>query len=324
MNDVIILLCYPDMELKLNILRDQINDIHGSVPLPILLATHLPVPDDIIRQLDYFIYDKNDVPSNNYTTYYHYGVSGLSIKSQRDLPYHALSAYSSIKNATTFLRDKFKYAHFFEYDTMARYKEFTKVIHTKKVRFVGSNYEIPDQKLKGIYTSFFSFDIKWFDNKLPEIKTWDEYKSYGQNTGDYLLFENWLHNYFAAHKMIKDCYFLTPEEWNKCGIVVNIQTRRNKEPGLKAFLSELEDHRLIFFVCIYGGGILDATVNYNGSENVINLNGNIIYWKVIEKKGHIKVSTKEQTVEFDIDPQKEYTDTVFEFDDQKMRCLKEY
>ncbi len=307
----------------MNILRDQINSIHSSISLPILLASHLPVPNDIINQVDYFLYDKNDTPSTNYTTYYHYGVTGLRIKSRRDLPYHALSAYSSIKNAATFLKDKFKYAHFFEYDTMAEYKEYLKIAkhHLKKAKFMGSNYAIPDQKLLGIYTSFFSFDIKWFE-KLPVIKTWDEYKSYGRNTGDYLLFENWLHNYFSDHDMMKDCYFLTPEEWNRCGIVVNIQTRGNREPGLRAFLSELEDHRLIFFACIYGGGNLDATVNYNGSENKINLNGNIIYWKVVEKKGHIKVFTKEQNIGFYIDPQKEYTDTTFEFSDQQMRCLK--
>jgi hypothetical protein len=307
-------------------LRDLISDIRVAGPWPILLATHLPLPSDIQNQLDYFIYEKDDKPSEDYTIYYHYQVPGdLRIKTKRSSPYHALSGYTSLKSSMNFLRKKYRYLHYIQYDTIMRIPEYIEMAtkKLKRFKFVGAEYRVPGQKLSGLVGTFFSCDIRWWDDSLPDVSTWDEYKSYGHDEGDNLMGENWLYNLFSDRGMIPSCYFLSVKEFKKYILVDKIQTRGNLEPGLQPYLSELEDHRLILFVHLYSPGKLNFTVDVNGRRENIVLNSGMLYWKVIDKSGYVKISSAEQSFNFVIDKSKEYTDTVFKFNDNRMKCLRE-
>jgi hypothetical protein len=330
-DDIIIFLAYPDTPVKLQLLRDVIGKVRKTISCPILLATHYPVPEDIISQLDYFIYDRDDAPSSNYDVYYHYTIPDyLHIKTLRSLPYHGLSGYTSIKECATFLRNKAKYAHFFMYDTIMDYLAYVALAKSKlrKAKWFGAEYHVPGQEINGICGSFYSFDVKWYDNHIPEVRTWEEYCSLAHGDKDNLLGETWLHNYFADHRMLSSCYFVSAKEMDTCNLKCDVQTTGNTELGLKAYLSELADHRLILFVHLYGDGQplhihLPVTVNYNGNIETLSLKNGAVYWKVIGKTGHVKVSSSGQTHEFVIDPKKEYTQTVFQFADGKIKCLRE-
>ena len=330
-DDIIIFLAYPDTPVKLQLLRDVIGKVRKTIPCPILLATHLPVPEDIISQLDYFIYDRDDAPSSNYDVYYHYTApNDLHIKTLRSLPYHGLSGYTSIKECATFLRNKAKHAHFFMYDTLMDYPAYVSLAKTKlgKLKWFGAEYHVPGQDINGICGSFYSFDVKWYDNHIPEVRTWEEYCSLARGDKDNLLGETWLHNYFADHKMLPSCYFVSAREINACNLTCDIQTTGNAELGLKAYLSELDDHRLILFVHLYGDGQsldirMDITINHDGHSEYMSLKNGDIFWKVIPKSGYVKVFTAGQSHEFAIDPKREYTQTVFKFADGKIKCLRE-
>ncbi len=328
-DDIIIFLAYPDTPTKLKLLGDVIAKARATTPYSILLATHLPVPESIISRVDYFLYDRDDAPSSGYDVYYHYMVPDyIHIKTLRSLPYHGLSGYTSIKACATFLRNKAKQAHFFMYDTLMDYPAYIYLAQTRlrKSKWFGAEYHVTLQNISGICGSFYSFNVKWYDNHLPEIRTWDEYCELASGDKDNLLGETWLHNYFADHGMIPSCYFVSSKEMISCKATCDIQTGGNAELGLKAHLSELSDHRLILFVYLYGDGqpysvYLPITVNYNGNSETISLKNGSVYWKVIDKSGHIKVSSAGQAHEFVIDPKKEYTETVFKFADDKIRCL---
>lgn len=326
-DDIVLLLSYPDTPLKLSMLRDLIAAVRKT-PYPIALATHLPVPESIIKTVDYHIYDADDRPGEDFTVYYHHMIPGeVAIKTKRDSPYHALSGLSSIKNGVTALLHKTKNIHYFEHDSMLDFGAYIKFMssHLKKKKFVGMTYSVPAQKLHGIVGNFFSVNAKWYDSHMPEIDTWAEYKTYACNQGDYLMAENWLHNFFVTHDMMKDCYFLSKAEQAPLSIKGDVKTIGDKEPGLYAYLSETADHRLMFLAHLYcpEGRSLSIVVDHNGRKDPIYLNGGVLYWRVIEKSGRISVSSALQSHSFVIDPAKEYTETTFKFDDNRILCLKE-
>jgi len=326
--DIILLLSYPDSEMKLKILRDLIGSIRSTTSFPVALATHWPIPEDIIRKVDYFIYDADDRPGENFNVYYHHTIPGdVTIKTKRFDPYHALSCINSIKNGATFLRNKFRHTHFFEHDSLINFPRYISVVQDKlkKAKFVGMQYEVPSQKIHGIVGNYFSFDTKWYDDHIPEISTWDEYKSYARDEKDGLLAECWLYHFFAVYNLMRDCYFLSSKEQQGLNIKGDVKVIGDVEPALFAYLSELVDHRLILFAHLYcpNGRSLDLVVNHNGNRENVRLTGTVLYWKVIEKTGCITVKSAEQSHVFDIDPAKEYTDTIFKFENNRMRCLKE-
>lgn len=326
-DDVILLCCYPENETKLNLLRDLLTEMRRTVNFPVLLASHLPMPKDVVEKVDYFIYEKDDFPSVDYHVHYHFTVPGeIEIKTQRRDSYHALSGWTSLKSSTTFLRNKFKRLHFFQYDTQVDFPKYIKMAnrYLEEKKFVGSEYYLPWQNLHGIVGAFWSYDIWWFDDNMPEISSWDEWKSYARDGDSNLMGENWLHNYFTDHGLISDCYFLTPEESKTCIKNCDTQTVGNKEPGLKVCLSETIDHQLILFVHLYGGeGGLAFTVDQNGGIEPLSIEQGQLYWRVFPKEGYISVHSNGQSFRVDIDQEKEYTETVFRFNDNRLICLKQ-
>jgi hypothetical protein len=320
--DVILILCYPETPVKLDMVRDLIAQVDNKYP--ICLTSHMPLPEDIVSTVEYFIYDKNDTLSENYTVYYHYTTGNFRLRTRRSEPYHALAGYISQKSAATFLRNKFERLHYIQYDTVMRIPEYISMANDwlKKYDFVGAEYKVPAQKLQYIVGTFFSTNIRWYDNHLPEISSWDEYKAQSTGNDDMLLAENWLHDLFISRGMIGSCKFLLPEEVSKYMVKDKIQTRGGKEDGLIVRISELEDHRLIVFCHLYNKGSLDFIISYNGIKENIVLDSGILYWKIIDKWGVLTIDSNEQHFMFDIDPKKEYTETRFELSDSSLKCLK--
>jgi hypothetical protein len=194
----------------------------------------------------------------------------------------------------------------------------------KSFNFIGSEYHVPAQQLSGLVCTFWSANTRWLDDSLPFVSTWSEWKAYGRDSGDSLMGENWMHNYFTDHNMLPSCYFLSPSEFSDYILSDKIQTLNNTEPGLLAYLSELFNHQLILFIHLYSPtGSLSFTLSRNGISKSLTLNSGTVYWETFDKSGHIKIQSKEQTKEFFIDPAKEYTDTLFKFDDDRLKCLKE-
>jgi hypothetical protein len=324
-DDIVLTLCYPDTELKLELLRKLIKDVR-SASLPVILATHLFVPKDIVESVDFFVYSKEEVLSHNYDVYYHFVVPGeVSIRTKREAPYHALAGHMSMKEALTFLRNKFKRVHYIQYDTLVRIPEYVSAMKKilEKYNYVSVEYSVPDQNLKGICGTFFSANIRWYDYNYPEISTWDEWVAQGRDGNDNLLGENWEHNYLTDHGLIPSCYFLKPEETKEYILDTKVKTLGGKEPGLQAYISELEDHRIILFVHLYSAGTLSFIIERNGETRLMSLDSGVLYWEVMDKQPwSIRIKSKEQELGFIIEPWKEYTNTIFNFNDNRLRCLK--
>lgn len=319
--DAILIDCYPDTKIKKNILKSCVKSFRKT-NLPIVLVSHLFVEEDV----DYFIYDKNNALSENYNIFYHFDAPDyVKIRTARNAPYHSLSCLRSIKNGASF--QKFDKMHFFEADALidTGYVDFASQLLDKH-KFVGVEYRVDAQSLAGIVTNFFSFDRKWLDESIPDIDNWDDFAALGQGKWDYLLFENWMHNYFDTHQMLEDCYFMTPAECEKYIIDANIEVPGGREPGIRVWLSETKEDAVIVFIHLYGGKIpVNMMVDCNGYTENITLHPGILYWQTMEKKGRVLVKTKFQHQKFDIIPDKDYSvDTTFKFNDDRIICRREW
>jgi hypothetical protein len=326
--DIVIIDAYPATDTKCNILIDMIHHIRSVVVYPIALVSHFIIPQKIVSMVDYYIFDNhNPLCNTGYSVWYHHTTKDLKIITKRETGYHALGCYTSIKNAAMLFQDRYVNGHFLEYDVLPHYHNYfvTMAEHLKNHKFVGGKYFVPSQKLNGIVTDFFSFNLNWLNDRLPDMRNWKDYEIRSKGTPDYLILEGWFHNHFTTNDMMKDCYFLSPEEQAAAVKRVNIEVPDNREPALRVFLSETDNHKLMLFMHLYSPteiSVLDVTVNINGRISQQTLHRGAILWYKIEKYGTVKVASKEQAIEFIIDPEKEYLDTQFRFYDDKIKCLK--
>jgi hypothetical protein len=280
--------------------------------------------------VDYHIYDKANVLSDNYSIDYYYMVPGeLKIVTHRQTQYHALSCLQSIKNASAFFRDKFRYMHFFEADTIPRFPEYIDCVHKhlQKYTFAGSVFSIRDMQINGIVTNYFSCELWWFDDLMINVDTWDHYKREAKDCSGHqileIILESWMYNYFAQRNVLKDCSLLTVDEIRSCFKGINIEVRGNKEPALKVFLSEMENHKLLLLVYLddYAGRSLPIVLNIHGHFQRDVISQGVVLWRIVEKSGFISVCSEQQTYEFRIDPDHTYTDTTFKFYTDSIKCL---
>ena len=325
--DIIIIDTYPDTKVKVDILSDLIDDFRSHVDYPIALVSHIPIPSEILDKVDYHIYDRHNPLSHDYYIKYHYIVPGdLKLVTPRKGDYHSLACYTSIRNAMSLFRNRYMYAHFFEWDTMVDVSKYFEAVkqHLDTYHFIGHKFNFPfsAKMFSGIITNYFSCDIAWMDTHLLDIRNWDYYVSRGLGDDDNLMLESWLYNYFDQRSMLPFCYFGAD-----IPIKPNIGTRKDSEPLLVAELSETDDHRLMLFLRLedYSGRSLKVNIYrefFNSEYGFLqSIPPGTVVWFLIDKQGIINIWSDEQRIEFTIDPSKTYTDTMFRFYDDKYKCL---
>jgi len=60
MKEIVIVSCYPNTEYKERLLNECISKLK-SLNKEVLIATHYPVPDYIVKKAEYYIYDSNNI-----------------------------------------------------------------------------------------------------------------------------------------------------------------------------------------------------------------------------------------------------------------------
>jgi autotransporter strand-loop-strand O-heptosyltransferase len=335
-DDIFVIDTYPNTEEKLQFLKDSIERTK-KVGKPIALVTHYPLPEDVLKSVDYVIYDKNNPLSENYSLTY-WAVIHKQIKVVTNLTnsYHGLCCLTSMKNATMFLKDMFNFIHFIEYDTLADldlYLEKSDYYRARGKKFIGFDYHYTIPKQDGIITNIFSIDTKWFDEKMCVLRNWKEYSNKSHEmcskinrTSDMIL-EHWMWNYFLYADMIKDVHTMSQKEKEEIIIRGNLKDQMDEEPEMHVRLSETDDKRLILFI------IRDTRQQNENYWYKISLNDKVVFenkdnfdkistYILNKKNSTLKVETNFSTKIFEIDETKTYTDTIFRFYNDKIKCLK--
>jgi len=322
-NDVFIVDAWADTPEKIELLRNKIN-ILNEYNIPICLVSHrIDIPNDILNIVDYFVYDSNNILSDDWNINVWYAKpKDVKVITHFDNKYHGAACYSSLYNAIKVLSGKYENAHFIEYDV--ELDDLNEYIAKASESLINKKMFTAPYKHGGIYTSLFSFNIKWLDDILEPITTWSEYTTISKDiatkvgsNNDY-LFEKWLYNYIVSKDGLDNI-----NQSERLFHIHNIVDQSSYEPCVKSCIAETTEGNIILFVInTRSDEIEDCTISYNGKlVDEILLKQNDVYYKIFDKSGVLCVKDNKTEVIFELDPDKTYTNTRFKFYDNNVKCI---
>jgi autotransporter strand-loop-strand O-heptosyltransferase len=334
LKEVFIVDCYPDTQEKIDLTVSIIEKLK-KYNQPIALVSHYPIPPELSSLVNYSIYDHNNILSEGWSLNYWYITKEYKVVTKLEKKYHAAACYSSLKNAVDFLKDKFDFAHFIEFDMDADfdlYLEKTAEQRDNNKKFVGFLY-IEEQLGRniGIMANLFSFSLRWLADKLDQINSWEEYRKLSDLTAaaeranvDH-VFENWLYRYFKYKNILSDAIFLSKDKKN---IIrnSNVYCRVDVEPKVKFHLSETDEGQIVLFAFNISPEAKTIHMGLGDDMRAFDLkpkNGNA--YVVIPRPGYLttaKFTVDDETKEIEIDPLKSYDETIFRFKDDKIKCIR--
>ena len=149
----------------------------------IILTSHLPIPLELQKLVDYCVYDKNNILTKhtfyNYT-WFNYGTwkADLLLTGENNNVYHGPAVYTNYYNGVT-LAEKLgiKKVYFLNYDYVLKNPTFIddiSLILNQKKAYVGVKEE---QEGETVITYFLATDPKFYLNHFPQIQNAQEYDS---------------------------------------------------------------------------------------------------------------------------------------------------
>ena len=186
MNKIISILSHCNTDEKLSKLRENIEILKKNTNIPILLNSHITLPQDILDKVDFFIYD-----SSNPIQYYPYRalerwtthmMGHNKIKLSSFLPDYGWTPFNKIKNTILFLENK-KYdsVFFMNYDLSITEKIIQQIIEQSGNMFFDVKTETGELYLPGLIAFNVKYDDlkKWLDfmfvEKYCEFKIAEDY-----------------------------------------------------------------------------------------------------------------------------------------------------
>lgn len=325
-DEVFILDCYPHDEKRMVQLREQIA-ILKEQHLPIVLATHYKeIPNDIISEVDYVAYDKRNPKSEHWDVRWVFQkpkTVKIVYTNQSGLTYHSVAIYNSLKNAVNMISEKFKFAHFIEYDIdldLSKYLQKVRNHRKDGKRFVG----LPDPAgTYGTNTGVFSFDVEWMKSMLVEIPDWATYEKFDpvKDGNISLFFEVWLYNYLKKNSG-ETPFMLSREETAE---FLRAYNKYSLEEGKVHFvLSETAEHQLILFVMNWSGIQKEYEFTFQDYHQKGILGPHDTCWICKDKKigstVHVKGDYFEKT--WVVDDKEIYSGSFLFYDNNLPNCVR--
>lgn len=279
--DIFVIGCFPTPD-RIPILRETIKKIK-RFKLPIMLVSHYPVPQDIQESVEYVLFDKNNILSEDFIYFRWFGTDEISVTAMVLNNYHGAAVYTNMYNATAFVCDNFEWVHFIDHDVDIS-DSYISLVEEKKnsckmVAFNqwASGYETHPNARYSL-CAVFSFDSKWLKPNLRKIATWRDYMNISESfiwteqertfSGDKKrwdrgVLEIWLYKYFEVNGLLKDICILP---YSSTGIMTSV---------FSTFLGQEEDQ---LKVVTFGETVDGKTIEFTWDEVKRTLS-----WKIRDK-----------------------------------------
>jgi autotransporter strand-loop-strand O-heptosyltransferase len=355
--DVIILDCFPNTSDKEEMVRGQIEKLRKAVNADICLVSHYPASVELQRLVDYYVYDETNPLSENWSLSYWFVVPKfVKLITRYEERYHAAACYSSLKNACRLLKGLYKRAHFVEFDIDADFEAYfdraKAELQTKL--FFGFYYDVERQrKLSlhgigevGVVTNLFSFDLAEMADDFVDIRSWDEYVETGKfyaSQGEFIydnIFELWFLRYLHGKKVMECATLLEAEEKKNYILNRNLYDQGDKEPKVRALLSDAIGSKTLLFITNEGPvtanmRLDDRTLVHEEGASPVSVKGGVqdielpagqVFYTVYEKEERrigitIKLGEEYKSLaSLRIEPNKSYLETTFKFFDDRLWC----
>jgi hypothetical protein len=266
--DIIIIGAYPNRSHKLEMLRECIEKVK-PLGYDIMVVSHYPIPEDIQREVDYVIYDKENLLIYNSCPEFFFNVEGISLKRYNlEGGYHSLSCVKNINNGINFANYlKYRFFFYMECDNLFDPNDLLKIEILKNsmmlenkqmILFHHSNPSnvIYETLIFGGVPSYYCQEIHLpkEENDLNGSKISLErffYDTHNAKESSYYVVNSSTEQYFSNSEINK--------EFEK--FIVGI-FGSNKEPNLYLFIRNLSENPNSFFVTINDGPIEEFCSGY--------------------------------------------------------------
>lgn len=166
---------HPTSQAKIDTLVETIKQIKGH-NLPLLVTSHVPLPQAIVDMVDYYIYDKRDVLSgDDFPTYWRVHPDGRHETTKSKIPCHALAGLHNIRNAIDFCLGKYDWVYSMTYDAEVDLVDWFKQVYASNKDMILVKYENRDG---AVDTKLMAGKISTFDKILDHFDTWEEYAAF--------------------------------------------------------------------------------------------------------------------------------------------------
>lgn len=191
---------WPNSQEKIDTLMETIGQVK-KYGFPVAIVTHYPLPAPILEEVDYVIYEKKNVLSDDWRATYYRNNNGRMETATSRIPYHGVACLNNMRNAIDYLYRKYDRMFYLEYDSEVDLDEFIQKSQSsgKKATFI--RYEE-----RGIRTDVWSGYIGYLHAKFPIVNSWAEYTKDMKDVNAEYVLEFWLKNYFPENEInIIDC-----------------------------------------------------------------------------------------------------------------------
>jgi hypothetical protein len=257
---IVIITAHCDDDEKLNMLVDCIGEIK-SQGYPIIVSTHIKVPDFIYDMVDYVVYDKENPIIYHYefeeykncATWLFTSYSGFYQEYTFDFN-HAYAVLKLIKNSVSIAKvNGYDISHVVCYDYLIKDKNLlnnhTDVLNEYDVY----SYRFEGAATEGVSAGLFSFKSDIFLQSFGDVNSKNDYSNCG-----YAIFEQFLENKFLLNssKIFKrDIDEIRNENiidkvTNFGNLSKNLIVKNNKDIAL-LFLTKVNNDDYIYFISFH-------------------------------------------------------------------------
>ena len=296
--DIVIITAHCDDQEKIDTLIECIDELK-SQDYPIIISSHIQVPDNIYNMVDYVIYDKENPLIYSYE-FAEYGSATTWLWTYYDNFYqqytfdfnHAYAVLKLIKNGVALAQvNGYEISHVVCYDYILNDKNLLSN-HTKHLEeYDVFSYFFKGAPQEGLSAGLFSFKNDIFLKSFSKINTKKEYSGCGC-----AIFEAFLEKIFLKNsaKIIKiDIDTIRDNNViDKFTNMGNMSKNIIEGKGL-LFLSKIEDSFYIYFL-----SFIDTDINITIDDNTYKLNVNAYKSNLIpiteeQLKSGIKINVPE-------------------------------
>jgi hypothetical protein len=329
MKEAVVIGAYTDtIEKELTLVKTILD--WKKYNIPIILTTHYPISERIQNLVNYYIFDKNQYLDNSFKWQREYGCESFKIIANASIPYHGVAALIATQNAIRSIGDKFDFMYLQDYDINLNKSELFKIIRPlqdSKFEIFMFNWNIHQDS----YAGSVSFVKQGAFNKIwGDIQSVNDYRNLMTlvNKNEKLI--EYLTKYIVHTKNLQDIVYVFNKEQTEI-LLNNILDVHFKEPITpKIFLSSTTDNKTILFLInptpesIFFEIQTKNNITNQQENGTIEVAGNMgMYWRTYDNNIYLKISYKDIEKEYNILPDKVFTDCRFYFTDNTQIFMKD-
>lgn len=165
--------CHPSSMERVETLVESVRQVK-RLGYPVLVTSHIPLPQPAIEEADFYIYDKRDILSGDDLPVYSRVVGGGQIERKKaSVPCHALAWLHNIRNAIDFCKGKYDWIYNMSSDAECDLPEWIEKVLSSDKDLIATKWEGADETFNG---QLIAGTVEMFDKLYPRLETWDEFR----------------------------------------------------------------------------------------------------------------------------------------------------